>query len=86
MLNKTFTANRQRSPNKGLWAYLVWPGSVRYFGAHGLVKISGKTTDRELSVGTYVAGNPTTRWNDQPRAIGGSESNVLRRQRLVQYC
>lgn len=39
MLNKTFTAKLEKSSDKGGWTYVVWPGSVEFFGTRGLVKI-----------------------------------------------
>ena len=33
MIDKQFTATLQKSPNKGDWTYVAWPGSVEFFGS-----------------------------------------------------
>ena len=40
-LNKRFTAELQKSPAKGGWTYVVMPGSARFFGTKGLVRVRG---------------------------------------------
>ena len=39
-LKKSFSAKLQKS-HKGGWTYVVWPNSVKFFGTHGLVKVTG---------------------------------------------
>lgn len=40
-MHEEFRAVLRKSPEKGGWTYLVWPGSTTYFRTRGLVKVRG---------------------------------------------